>query len=215
MKDIELPPLPDLLEKAIVHFAQACLYSEAESRRASAEHLKSEVKAYARAAVDANSVPDGAISGALFDFAGFLTTLDVPVRFGSTEEASPMVGLLREFAKKRGLSLDNANVLNWSAMLSASPAPAHQIASVDTASLQCGCGDIFPAAQFNDGHCPNCWAGICAAQQEPAQQERKPMTPSQREAAFKLAEAAMEVDINLSWRNAIVEAVERHHGIKE
>lgn len=49
----------------------------------------------------------------------------------------------------------------------------------------------------------------------PARLPRKPMTPSQREAIFKLAEAAMGADINLSWRHALVEAVERHHGIKE
>lgn len=117
MKDIELPPFqwgrdfPAWLEVR------------------SDEEIQAEFTAYARAAIEADRaqrVPDGAISGALFDFAGFLTTLDAPVRFGSTEEAAPMVELLQEFAKKRGLSLDDADVMCWSDLLASTPAPAQQ-----------------------------------------------------------------------------------------
>lgn len=70
------------------------------------------------------------ISGALFDFAGFLTTLDKSraVTFSGAHEAGPAVTLLQEWSTKRGLILDDANVFDWSAALTAqaiSKAPDH------------------------------------------------------------------------------------------
>ena len=71
------------------------------------------------------------ISGALFDFAGFLTTLDKSraVTFSGAHEAGPAVTLLQEWSTKRGLNLDEADVSGWSSALtaqaiSAEPAPA-------------------------------------------------------------------------------------------
>ena len=53
------------------------------------------------------------IAGALFDFLGFLTTRDDVSTFGSSEECSTAVDLLKEWANIRNLSLDSADVENW------------------------------------------------------------------------------------------------------
>ena len=53
------------------------------------------------------------IAGALFDFAGFLTSTEEGHTFGAKHDAAPMVDLLREWAAARGLSLDEANVMGW------------------------------------------------------------------------------------------------------
>ncbi len=55
--------------------------------------------------------------------------------------------------------------------------------------------------------------GAEGAAPQPAQAERQPLTREKREAVFKAAEAAMAADPNLSWRDAIVNEVERAHGI--
>lgn len=41
----------------------------------------------------------------------------------------------------------------------------------------------------------------------------QPMTQAQREAVISAAENALDSDINLSWRHALINEVERHHGI--
>jgi hypothetical protein len=56
---------------------------------------------------------DKVIAGALFDLLGFLTTRDKPTSFGATRNASPAVELLQEWANKRGLDLDGADVEGW------------------------------------------------------------------------------------------------------
>jgi len=56
---------------------------------------------------------DPRIAGALFDFAGYLTTRDSPTTFGACYDASPVVKLLTDWAKERGLSLDDAMVKGW------------------------------------------------------------------------------------------------------
>lgn len=56
---------------------------------------------------------DREISGALFDFLGFLTTREESVAFGMCEDASPACLLLNEWAKKRNLCLDDPNIENW------------------------------------------------------------------------------------------------------
>ena len=57
--------------------------------------------------------PDPKVAGALFDFLGFLTTRDDVSTFGSSEECSTAVDLLKEWANIRNLSLDSADVENW------------------------------------------------------------------------------------------------------
>jgi hypothetical protein len=79
-------------------------------------------KALQAIAANTPAVPD-LIAGALFDFAGFLTTRDKPVEFGASCDASPAVELLQQFAKKRGLSLESPDIQQWSLALAASPQP--------------------------------------------------------------------------------------------
>ena len=53
------------------------------------------------------------ISGAIFDFAGFLTTRSSTIEIGSKANATPVVELIKEWAALRGVSLDNADVTLW------------------------------------------------------------------------------------------------------
>lgn len=53
------------------------------------------------------------IAGALFDFMGWLTSRKERIVLSSANEASPAVDAIRDFAKMRGLSLDDAKVQDW------------------------------------------------------------------------------------------------------
>lgn len=56
---------------------------------------------------------DSVIAGALFDFMGYLTSRKERLVLSSADEASPAVDAIRDFAKMRGLSLDDAKVQDW------------------------------------------------------------------------------------------------------
>lgn len=65
-------------------------------------------------------LPDGlpmVIAGAIFDFAGYLTTREKVIEVGSTAEAGPMADLVKEWSALRGLSLADAAVLSWQELL--------------------------------------------------------------------------------------------------
>ena len=53
------------------------------------------------------------IAGALFDFMGWLTSRKERIVLSSADNASPAVDAIRDFAKMRGLSLDDAKVHDW------------------------------------------------------------------------------------------------------
>jgi len=53
------------------------------------------------------------IAGALFDFMGWLTCRKERLVLSSVDEAGPAVDAIRDFAKMRGLSLDDAKVQDW------------------------------------------------------------------------------------------------------
>lgn len=53
------------------------------------------------------------ISGAIFDFAAYLTTREEVIEVGSSVEASSMVKLITEWAKLRNLNYHDADVKNW------------------------------------------------------------------------------------------------------
>ena len=58
-------------------------------------------------------VAHSVIAGALFDFMGWLTSRKERIVLSSADEASPAVDAIRDFAKMRGLSLDDAKVQDW------------------------------------------------------------------------------------------------------
>lgn len=80
----------------------------------------------------APSVPDGLhllISGAVYDFAGFLTTREKTIQVGARVGADIVVDLLKEWAALRGLKLDDAAVLSWQEWLSPTqPEPPADVA---------------------------------------------------------------------------------------
>ena len=69
-------------------------------------------------------------AGALFDFAGYLTTLPAKAAFpvGSHHSAEPMVEALKAWAKTRALSLESADVVGWDeGKKTAPPAAAREV----------------------------------------------------------------------------------------
>jgi hypothetical protein len=68
---------------------------------------------------------DSVIAGALFDFMGWLTSRPKRIMLSSADEASPAVDAIKDFAKMRGLSLDDAQVQTWQEAL-AQPAPVQE-----------------------------------------------------------------------------------------
>lgn len=100
------------------------------------------------AAQPVSVVPDGLpmlISGAVFDFAGYLTTRDKVIEVGATANASPIADLVKEWAELRGLSIVDAAVLSWQYMLAAAPAQGQQVGQ-EPVYVECrecaGCGHV-------------------------------------------------------------------------
>jgi hypothetical protein len=61
----------------------------------------------------AQNASHGVIAGALFDFMVWLTSRKERIVLSSADQASPAVDAIRDFAKMRALSLDNAQVQTW------------------------------------------------------------------------------------------------------
>lgn len=68
------------------------------------------------------AIPEGKhapmdIAGALFDFLGYLTTREESLSIGASEDATPPLRHLQDWAARRGLSLSPADVQHWNAVL--------------------------------------------------------------------------------------------------
>lgn len=70
----------------------------------------------------AQPVPHAVIAGALFDFMCWLTSRPKRIMLSSVDDASPAVDAIKDFAKMRGLSLDDAQVQTWQKALAEQPA---------------------------------------------------------------------------------------------
>ena len=53
------------------------------------------------------------VAGAIYDFAGFMTTRPVSVSIGASDACGLVVDLITSFAEKRGLDLEEAAVQSW------------------------------------------------------------------------------------------------------
>lgn len=100
-------------------------------------------------------VPEAVVASALFDFGGYLTTLEKSVSFGSYENASPMVEHLQEWARIRGLSLDKADVIGWPDMLSAAPSQQAPHCATCNDNGLIG-GPSYYAPDEGGAPCPDC-----------------------------------------------------------
>jgi hypothetical protein len=77
------------------------------------------------------------IAGVLFDFMGWLTSREKRLTLSSTDEAGPAVEAITEFAKMRGLSLHDAQVEHWQAILTTPPAaPRQWVGLTDDEAMQ-------------------------------------------------------------------------------
>jgi len=70
-------------------------------------------KAVNRMAQTQEPVAHSVIAGVLFDFMGWLTSRKERIVLSSADNASPAADAIRDFANMRGLSLDDAKVLDW------------------------------------------------------------------------------------------------------
>lgn len=66
------------------------------------------------------------VAGAIFDFAGFLTTRAEVIEVGSTANAGPVADLVKEWAELRGLNLADAAVLSWQLHITRASLPVAQ-----------------------------------------------------------------------------------------
>jgi hypothetical protein len=71
-------------------------------------------------------VAHSVVAGVLFDFMGWLTSREKRLTLSSTDEAGPAVEAITEFAKMRGLHLEDAQVEHWQAILTTPPAAPRQ-----------------------------------------------------------------------------------------
>ncbi len=60
-----------------------------------------------------NFAIDATITGALFDFLGYLTTLSDDITIGASSNSEQILNSLQNWAKIRGLNINSANVVNW------------------------------------------------------------------------------------------------------
>ena len=58
-------------------------------------------------------INDKIIAGILFDFMGWLTSRDERLTLSSVDDSAPAADAVVEFCDMRGISLDEAAVLNW------------------------------------------------------------------------------------------------------
>lgn len=65
-----------------------------------------------------NNIIEKVVAGAIFDFAGYLTTIENGFPIGSSYDSSPIVGEIEKWAIKRNLDLDDAEVENWNKIIS-------------------------------------------------------------------------------------------------
>jgi hypothetical protein len=61
--------------------------------------------------------PHDVIAGAVFDFAGYLTTRDETIKVGAKANAAPMADHVKQWAMQRQLDIDNADVEHWESAL--------------------------------------------------------------------------------------------------
>lgn len=93
------------------------------------------------------SMLDPIIAGALYDLMGWLTSREQRLVLSSTDLAAPACDALVEWARLRGLSLNDAHVEDWRAVL---PAPTAE--PIDMV-LHCpACGMQHVDAPDEDGH---------------------------------------------------------------
>jgi hypothetical protein len=57
------------------------------------------------------------ISGAIYDFLGYLTTLSPSIVVGGSEDCTIPLDKFMEWAQERGLDIRNADVLDWTAKI--------------------------------------------------------------------------------------------------
>jgi hypothetical protein len=81
------------------------------------------------------------IAGALFDFMGYLTSRAERIVLSASDDASPAIDAIRDFAKKRGLSLDDALVREWIDELSTAPTAPTALSLEDSLAAAHGIGE--------------------------------------------------------------------------
>lgn len=130
------------------------------------------------------------IAGAIFDFLGFLTSRDARLALSRSDECSPAIFALEEWAALRGLCLNEANVKNWQeALAQPEQEPVKFLADgtrFKVANVDSTCG-IFGLPTELTGR----WVALVAAdndshlQYAAPQPAQKPLTVERATAVYK------------------------------
>ena len=99
-------------------YAAACLFNQLSTKDKHAyavEKLSASTAAIKEALAQPAQEPVAhtVIAGALFDFMGYLTSRKERIVLSAADDAAPAVDAIRDFATKRGLLLDDAQVREW------------------------------------------------------------------------------------------------------
>ena len=127
-------------------------------------------------------VAHAVIAGALFDFMGWLTSRKERLVLSSADNASPAVEAITEFAKMRGLSLNDAKVQDWNTSPPAQQEPvawpcliAEADFSEDTVTLAMQCTDYKVSAGkhwlSNTPPAQRTWVGLTNNELQPIADE--------------------------------------------
>ena len=105
------------------------------------------------------------VAGAIFDFAGFMTSRSEVIEVGSTADAGPVADLVKEWAELRGLDLADAAVLSWQLHITRASLPAPQQATPEPVGEPFG---YFRALPFGWEQCGEHDDGAVALYDHPA-----------------------------------------------
>jgi hypothetical protein len=94
---------------------ESAMYVTSEGEAVALEKVNKAITAIKEALAQPEQEPVAhtVIAGALFDFMGYLTSRKERIVLSASDDAAPAADAIRDFAKKRGLSLDDAQVREW------------------------------------------------------------------------------------------------------
>ena len=155
----------------------------------------------------AEGVPASVIAGAVFDFAGYLTTLPhkEAIHCSEAHEAAPMVEAITEWCKRRNLTTDGAKVETWRDHLAEAPAhPAEGVPAQRAAFVEAWEIIKYPLpcptrmrddGSYADANVQDAWvkwqARAAFAATQPAAQGMDALTPAARDV---LAERKRQIE---------------------
>ena len=116
--------------------------------------LEAQLSATIAEPVCKQAVPASVIAGAIYDFAGYLTTLPhkEAIHCSRVHDAAPMVKAINDWCKRRNLCTDDARVGSWREAIATQPAAQGMDAEIQQA-VESERERICAAIKAEDDHC--------------------------------------------------------------